>query len=180
MTLPSLIVPERLDYLERMARNAPRGDFVELGVYQGGSAERLYKVAQEQGRELYLFDTFDGMPFCDRDRGDVHGIGSFDHVDFVSIVRAMPKAIICKGVFPHTMAVARKAGLGKIAFAHIDADAYWSITWACWLFEGRMVTGGRMLFDDYHALEGAHRAIDDAYPRERIIETGEERVFVEF
>ena len=62
MTGPSLLSPEQLEDLAQLARSAPAGAFVEVGVYRGGSARVLCDIAQEQGRTLYLFDTFAGHP----------------------------------------------------------------------------------------------------------------------
>ena len=37
----------------------------EVGVYKGGSAWFIAKVADERGVDLHLFDTFTGIPFHD-------------------------------------------------------------------------------------------------------------------
>ncbi len=61
--LPSLLGAEQLAALATLARATPPGDFAEVGVYRGGSAQVLYEIAQEQNRTLHLFDTFTGTPF---------------------------------------------------------------------------------------------------------------------
>ncbi len=50
--LPSLINADRLAMMYILAESSPPGDFIEVGVFQGGSAEVLYDVASLQKRKL--------------------------------------------------------------------------------------------------------------------------------
>lgn len=155
----SLIEPTALRELEAAARAAPAGDFVEIGVYHGGSAMVLYGVAEEQGRTLYLYDTFSGIPESSPGEGDLHQVGDFGDASLEAVQAAMPNAVITQGVFPHVL----MAGLGLIALAHIDCDQYVSTVAACRHLAHRMVPGGVMIFDDYNCLRGATRAVDAAF-----------------
>ena len=47
----SRIEHDQLLALAALAETAPRGDFVEVGVYRGGSAWYLYAVCQRQHRD---------------------------------------------------------------------------------------------------------------------------------
>lgn len=157
MTTPptSLIGPGHLDSLCALATTTPPGCFVELGVFEGGSAYRLMEVAREQGRKLYLYDTFEGIPF--QGKGDQHTIGEFA-ADLESVKEVIPDAIFVKGIFPYSL-----VEMDPIAFVHVDADQYQSILDACHVFPPLMVPGGIMLFDDYGQLEGATKAIDEYF-----------------
>jgi len=42
------------------------GDFAELGVYKGNTSAVLMHYAKQAGRELFLFDTFEGFDDADR------------------------------------------------------------------------------------------------------------------
>src|SRR5262245_328780 len=95
--------------------------FVEVGVYKGGSAWHLAKIAREQGRELHLFDTFSGIPY--KDEIDSLDIGRFADTSLEAVRKAIPDAHFYAGVFPDTM----PAELTGIAFAHIDCDQYHSV-----------------------------------------------------
>ena len=100
LPLPSLIGEDGLDRLERYARKAPEGCFVEVGVYQGGSAQRLYKVAFERECDLHLFDTFEGMPF--QGEHDRHKAGEFGQVDieaFVNLAETAPADMLGNLIF---------------------------------------------------------------------------------
>ena len=52
------------DAVQYVVRNQIPGDIVECGVWKGGSmmaVARTLMQAGDQGRHLYLFDTFEGM-----------------------------------------------------------------------------------------------------------------------
>jgi O-methyltransferase len=154
----SLINDEVLVELAEDARAAPPGDIVEVGVYQGGSAARLAEVACEQGRRLFLFDTFTGMPFAGEH--DHHPVGDFADTSAEAVREAIPWAEVVEGVFPGTL----HEGVGPIAFAHIDCDQYESVRACCEALGPLMVSGGIMAFDDYDALAGARMAVDECFP----------------
>lgn len=158
LRLPSAMSDASLNDMVALARTTPPGPFVEVGVWQGGSAQRLYEVAQEQRRATWLFDTFTGIPFADP--VDIHKVGDFNGVDLEAIRLAMPKANIVKGIFP--------ASLGprpdSIAFIHEDTDQYRSTRSVIVYLWPRLVPGGIILFDDYNTSDcpGSRRAIDEA------------------
>jgi len=146
-TFGSLLSTACLDDLCDLARTAPPGAFVEVGVYRGGSAIRLYEIAEQQNRTLYLFDTFAGHSIVDPEHDDpgIHHVGRFDDGPTVSVLRIrMPRAIFGVGSFPLTL-----GATGPIAFVHSDADLYWPTHAVCELLVPRMVSGGMLLFDDY-------------------------------
>lgn len=171
---PSLIGPKELKELESAARAAPPGDLVEVGVYKGGSAAVLGKVAREQGRRLFLFDTFTGIPFRD-DGVDHHNVGDFDDTSAEAVQAAVPNAHIREGLFPDTLT----DEVGPIALAHIDCDQYRSVRACCQELAPRMVRGGVMVFDDPNVLPGAALAVRESFDgdRIRISDTGKWRVY---
>jgi O-methyltransferase len=166
MTLPSLINTSNLAALVHLAQTSPPGGcFVELGVYQGGSACHLLVLAKQQRRELHLFDTFTGIP--EASAGDWHVIGDFSRVNLADVQQALAGAIFHIGVFPATLA---GLTLPPIAFAHIDCDQYASTKAA--IEQLPMMPGGIMLFDDWHELPGATRAVDEAFPTVKVTAHG--------
>jgi O-methyltransferase len=157
--------PERLYTLFTLARQSLHlpGDFIETGVWRGGTAALFAKLLREHSphpRRLHLFDTFAGMPAthaCDTYyRGGEFADTSLD------VVRAKVNAEFVRfypGLIPDTF-----AGCGdlRFAFAHIDLDVYQSIRDACEFVYPRLVVGGVMVFDDYawSTCPGARRAVD--------------------
>jgi O-methyltransferase len=154
----SLLSDSALAELEEIAAAAPAGAFAEFGVYQGGAAVVLAAIARRQGRVLYLFDTFCGMPFAGpKDR---HPVGDFADTSYELVRGLIPDAIMVPGVFPASLDA---SGLQPVplAFVHVDADQYDSLTDAIRVFPPLMVSGGVMLFDDYGCVPGATEAVND-------------------
>jgi O-methyltransferase len=126
--------------LVALCEQAPDGAIVELGVYKGGSAAQLARVAR--GRALHLFDTFEGIPF--RGELDLFNEGAFRDVDEAAIRQALPEAHFHKGVFPATL----PDELTGIAFVHLDADQYQSTYDGIRTLWPRMLKGAILAFDD--------------------------------
>lgn len=158
-TLPSLIGPTTLADLVQQAEHTPPGAWVEVGVYRGGSAQRLYIAAQQQRRTLWLFDTFTGMPFCHE--GDAHPVGDFGNVDLPALKAAMPAARFIEGVFPDTLTAKVLREIAPIAFVHVDCDQYASVKACIEHLIPLMALGGVMWFDDPGCLESADRAVNE-------------------
>jgi hypothetical protein len=152
--LRSLLSPAAIADLRELAAAAPPGCFVEVGVYQGGSAQHLAEIAAAQGRALYLYDTFRGIPV--QGPLDSHPVGDFGDTSAEAVREAIPAAIVVEGVFPDS-----KMAMPPVAFAHIDCDQYESVARAILALTPLMAPGGVMLFDDYKCLDGATTAVHD-------------------
>jgi O-methyltransferase len=139
--------------LGKEARSAPDGCFVEVGIYTGGSASILTEIAQEQNRKVFLYDTFEGLPYSSN--GDTHQVGEFCYTDYEYIKNALPYANVIKGIFPESA-----VEMPSVAFAHLDVDQYESYVGCINYLKPKMVKGGIMWFDDYE-LAGAKKAIDE-------------------
>jgi len=138
----SCIHQAALEHTAWLASLTPPGAFVEVGVYKGGCAWYLERIAQRQGRELHLFDTFTGIPH--KGPGDHHNVGDFGDTSLEAVKAAVPSAIFHAGVFPDTL----PADLMDIAFVHCDVDQTESVRAVINQLWGRMVIGGVMAFDD--------------------------------
>ena len=141
--------------MSHMAAVSPPGDFVEVGVYKGGSAAWLMPIAVGRRATLHLFDTFTGMPYsCEHDELCT---GHFSETDYETIVKSFPKAKVYKGVFPETL----PNDLFNIAFVHVDCDQYQSVKACIEHLKPRLVEGGLLYFDDYTFVKGAKMAVDE-------------------
>lgn len=159
MSAPASLVPMyALDELRVLASGTPPGHFAEFGVYKGGSAYELAKVARAQGRSLYLFDTFTGIPIAGPH--DRHQVGDFSDTSYHQVRELIPEAIMIAGIFPESL-VAHGVRPAPLAFVHVDADQYESLAAAIRIFPPLMVQGGLMLFDDYGYVPGATKAVDE-------------------
>ncbi len=171
--LHSLIAIDDLLEMTAHAAATPNGSFVEVGVYQGGSAYWLYKVAMTQKRNLYLYDTFNGIPY--RDEIDSHEIGDFKDTNIDYVRAMMPEATIVSGVFPESATL-----MTPIAFAHIDCDQYRAVKESASYLHTKMVHGGIMWFDDYGSLNGATQAINEFFSPKSITRVGSGKAMVRF
>lgn len=137
------------------------GDIAELGVYKGGCSVILRRLAPY--KPLHLFDTFTGTPIddplCHHKRGE--WAFSLDEVR-----RNVGEANYHEGVFPESAAAL--AGR-QFCFVMVDPDTYQGVKDAIAFFWPRLVTGGKMLFDDYGwtPCAGVQVAIDEAFPDNR-------------
>lgn len=147
---------ETLEALLQTAARTPPGAFVEVGVYQGGSAERLSNLAELQGRPIYLYDTFTGIPY--RDSIDKHRVGDFCDGDERLVRARCPRATVIAGCFPDSA-----VPMEPVAFAHLDCDQYRAHCESIDYLLPLMVTGGIMWFDDAPWLEGATQAVMERF-----------------
>lgn len=164
--LPTLLSPAALATLERLAESAPAGCFVEVGVFRGGSLQRLYRISERQGRRVWGFDTFRGL--IDRAAVDVIPLGHFDaggDAAYFQLRLALPRAYIVMGVFPDVlqrMIGETEGGPQGVAFAHVDVDQYQSYKATLAALWPRMASGGIILCDDYDSLHGAQAAVNES------------------
>lgn len=148
------------------AKRTPTGCFVEVGVYKGGTGWWLNHLALEQGRSLYLYDTFTGIPH--EDAVDSHHIGDFADTSYEAVCELIPGAFIVKGVFPGSAAL-----MPPVAFVHLDCDQYRSVKESVEYLRPRMVPQGVIWFDDSPGLQGAQKAALEAFgDRLQLSETG--------
>lgn len=151
--LPTLLPPQALRSLLYYAARAPAGAIVEVGVYQGGSASALATL----GRELYLYDTFEGMPVSGP--SDTHPLGHFADCSAAAVQAAIPSAHVIKGVFPASL-----VAMPPIAFVHADGDQYQTTKDILQHLPPLMVKGGMILFDDYLVddCQGCTQAVNES------------------
>jgi O-methyltransferase len=142
------------------------GVLFECGVYKGGSAYLLKKCSQIYGidKELYLFDTFKGMPPVNKQE-DLHNENDFNDItlDLVKdFVGEDLKTHFIQGFIPDTFKDLQDI---KIAFAHIDVDIYKSVWDCCEFIWSRLSVGGIIVFDDYgfDSCPGAKKAVDSFF-----------------
>lgn len=124
-----------------------QGAICEVGVYRGGTALLIRRTTN---KNLYLFDTFEGMPKVDSDK-DLHHTGDFadtseEHVrNLLGTSNYLIFTGIYKGRFPETIPF---NGDMKFSFVHIDVDIYQSVKDCLEYFYARMVKGGIICLDD--------------------------------
>lgn len=142
-----------------------KGDFVECGVYKGGTAAVLSKFLRSE-RKIWIYDSFEGLPqTIDIDGEDAKEwigkcVGSVEDVREVMKLLSISKRdyIIKKGWFKQTF---REKLPEKVALLHCDSDWYESVSLVLDTFYPLIPEGGCIILDDFGYWEGCREAFYD-------------------
>jgi O-methyltransferase len=167
----TLVSREKLAVLCRLItaldRDQVPGAIVECGTFKGGAAAVMASRANGR-RDLYLFDSFEGLPppgvedgalarqqfqpgWCASTEDDVRQA-------FAAADASTAALHIIKGWFADTFP---RTQLPPIALLHIDADWYDSVRLCLETWYDRITPGGYVVLDDYGRWEGCTRAADE-------------------
>ena len=168
------------EYIER--RSIP-GAVVECGVYRGGGMMAVALTLQRlrSRRELYLFDTFEGMSApTDVDRS-YKGEAAIDMAaetpdwaaaSLEAVTRNMEstgydRSLVhyIKGKVEDTLPGGAPA---QIALLRLDTDWYESTYHELVHLYPRLAAGGPLLIDDYGHWEGCRRAVDEYFEQHQV------------
>ncbi len=148
------------------------GDFIELGVYRGGTALLLAAALDEAGSaaRLHLLDAWQGMPPPTLEDGRPWiGQGYFADASEAGVRAALARHRLlhrCQtaaGWFEQTLPAVR----GPFAFAHVDCDYYAPVRYCLDHLLPRMAAHGTIVVDDHGDAEprsfpGVARAVQAA------------------
>ncbi|MFF9686049.1 TylF/MycF/NovP-related O-methyltransferase [Streptomyces sp. NPDC014623] len=185
--------PERLNAFVLATRHIVKhgipGDIVECGVWRGGSMQacaRTLLSLGETGRDLYLFDTYEGMtpPTAEDLRRDgrparelldaqgkdrpIWAVASLEDVQagFEQVPYPKDRVHYVRGKVEDTVPGQAPE---RISVLRLDTDWYASTKHELTHLYGRLVSGGVLLIDDYGYWQGSRQAVD-----EFLEETGEQ------
>jgi hypothetical protein len=158
------------------------GAIVECGVWRGGAmmaaAKTLLEIGADQ-RDLYLFDTFEGMnepadvdrdvagitaavllDDADRDESWIWAMASIDEVRQNVLGTRYPESLIhfVEGLVEETLP-SRAPGL--IAVLRLDTDWYQSTKHELECLVPRVAPNGVLVIDDYGHWQGCRQAVDE-------------------
>lgn len=163
------------------------GDFVECGVWKGGAAMLMAMTLLELDvgdRNLYLFDTFQGMtpPSEDdkvaytgqpvREKWEEDLRGTKNNFGWWAVPRQEVEATIHSTGYPDNRVVTVQGdvlqtvpqqGPEKIALLRLDTDWYESTLHELQHLYPRLEPGGVLLLDDYGHFTGARKAVDEYF-----------------
>ncbi len=153
-----------------------RGDVCEFGIAQGATSALLANEIRGTDRQLWLFDSFEGLPRpTEKDVliDDVLHLGSMEKyegqmaVGKHSVVRRLreidfPRSRVCivPGFIERTIKSVRLPE--AVAFAYVDFDLYEPIKIALEFLDGVTGAGAHVVVDDYGWVSaGAQIAVDE-------------------
>lgn len=169
-----------------IARHKIEGDVVECGVWRGGSMMAVALTLCEEGetgRQLHLFDTFEGMPPpSEEDQRRKDGADAqllLDRNEKSSMVWAAASQDDVRAGMESTPYPADQinyfAGMveetipehapERISLLRLDTDWYDSTVHELNHLYDRLTPGGVIIFDDYGYWEGARKAVDEFLDR---------------
>jgi predicted O-methyltransferase YrrM len=176
--------PERVAALCQAVRhveaNNVQGAFVECGVYRGGSSMAA-AMSFTKPRDLYLYDTFEGMSAPTAD--DWHAGSKQSAADLLS-ANGKSARVWCYSALDEVRSNMNKTGYpqdrvhyvqGKveetipqsapdqIALLRLDTDWYESTKHELQHLYPRLSPGGIMIVDDYGCWAGARKAVDEYF-----------------
>jgi O-methyltransferase len=178
MTSPERIISltRAIDYIEA---NAIEGSIVECGVWKGGSVMAALLALKEKNRNIYLYDTFEGMSeptendesyknesakeaFQNKD-DYWERIACYSTLDEVKnnihkVNYPTNKINFVQGKVEETIP---KTIPEKIAILRLDTDWYESTMHEMVHLFPRLVTGGVIIIDDYGHWKGCKKAVDE-------------------
>ena len=174
-----------LEGIRHLDRANIEGAFVECGVWRGGSAMLMASESLRLGRvrDLYLYDTYEGMPPPEDVDVDFLGvrasdrmaatIGNADKSDFwaraqIDVVRTnlastgYPELSLhyVQGKVEQTLPAQAP---DSIALLRLDTDWYSSTRHELVHLYPRLRPGGILIIDDYGHWKGARQAVDEYF-----------------
>lgn len=172
-------------------RNGIAGAFAECGVYKGGSMMVVALTLLSEGvddRELYLFDTFAGMPAPGKEDVDYRGRAAIETFSqkrisdtsstwvnaslqdvrqaIASTSYPMDRVHFIEGMVEDTIPETAPASL---ALLRLDTDWYQSTKHELVHLYPRVSPRGMVIVDDYGHFEGARRAVDEYFAENQIV-----------
>ena len=162
------------------------GDFVECGVWRGGSVMAMARRLRELGaadRTLWLYDTYEGMttPTADDVEAttgttaqqllDSTAIGNGNNVWCVAGIHDVRTNVTSTG-YPSDLLRFVKGDVAqtlhesvpdRIALLRLDTDWYESTRVGLEVLYPRLSIGGVCILDDYGHWKGARKAVDDYF-----------------
>lgn len=167
---------KRLDNLqmciERVLEDQIPGDFIETGVWKGGSTifmRGALRIYGDESRQVWVADSFQGLPPPNADEypadtGDIHfTIDSLrvteEHVkqNFAGYGLLDERVRFLKGWFSDTLP---SAPIDRLSILRLDGDMYESTMDAMQNLYDKLSVGGYVIVDDY-CITSCAKAITD-------------------
>jgi O-methyltransferase len=155
--------------VEEILRNNVPGDFIETGVWRGGTTifmRALLRVYGVTDRTVWVADSFEGMPrpTSSTDTADLSHLEQLKvpleqvQANFAKFGLLDDQVRFLKGWFSDTLAT---APIKQLAILRLDGDLYSSTMDALHALYHRVSPGGYVIVDDYNGWASCHRAVND-------------------
>ena len=179
------VVDPRREYFERvfatLASSGTEGDYLEFGVYRGGSFIQAFHLAKKYGfsrMRFFAFDSFLGLPTSEGttfQEGEYHCSREL----FTKAIRKagvdLDKVRVVEGFYTDSLGNDVKVNheIKKAALIHVDSDLYVSAKQVLHFVQDLLQLGSIIVFDNWHTFEWAGEEVD-------LQQFGERRAFEEW
>ncbi len=178
--------------VEYIVKNKIPGDFVECGVWKGGSCMIMamtLELFEDTNRKIYLYDTYEGMPkptaedvitwngrsVLEKWEEDISG--KKDNFGSWAVGLEEVKANISNCNYPSDNFIfvpgdvaetLKEIKPDKIALLRLDTDWYASTVLELEILYPVLVERGALIIDDYGHFDGARKAVDEYFQNRTI------------
>lgn len=187
MVAPSGLWATMLACKHILAHDIP-GDFVECGVWRGGTAILAAAILQQHGsnRKVYLYDTFAGMSqpedndinldngkpaaqLYQANKKATHNAWCYASLEdvknnFVKAGLSLDNLVFVKGDVLQTLQQTKDLPK-QISLLRLDTDWYQSTLLELEVLYPKLSVGGILAVDDYGAWSGSKQATDEYFTR---------------
>jgi O-methyltransferase len=159
--------------VETALRDQVPGDFIETGVWRGGSCIFMRAILNANGvtdRTVWVADSFEGLPKPDAekypdDKGDDH----YTYANLAISIEEVQQNFRAYNLLDHQVKFLKGwfkdtlpgAPIQKLAVARLDGDMYESTMDALVSLYPKLSVGGFLIVDDYWAVPACKKAVHD-------------------
>lgn len=172
----TMIGLKRLDNIqtciEQVVKEDIPGDLIETGVWRGGATIFMRAVLKSLGvtnRTVWVADSFEGLPKPEKmhvaDKKDINYAFGFLAIDLEQVKSNFKRyhmldeqVKFLKGWFKDTLP---EAPINKLSLLRLDGDMYGSTMVALEHLYPKLSKGGYIIIDDYGAVQGCKKAVED-------------------
>ena len=163
-----------IEAIEYLTKYQIPGAIVECGVWKGGSMMAAALALQDTNRELYLYDTFEGMTDpteVDKSFDGRTAIEQFSDVRCYAGLEEVRTNMLSTGypedkihfVIGRVEEMLQVTVPDTIALLRLDTDWYESTKCELENLYPRLVKGGILIIDDYGHWQGCKKAVDEYF-----------------
>ncbi|RKX83724.1 MAG: macrocin O-methyltransferase [Spirochaetes bacterium] len=179
--------------VEYIVKNKIPGDFVECGVWKGGSCMLIamaLELFEDTNRKIYLYDTYEGMPKPTEEdviswngrsvleKWEEDNSGIKDNFGSWAVGLEEVKTNISITEYPENNLIfvpgdvaltLKKVKPATIALLRLDTDWYASTVEELEILYPLVVEKGVLIIDDYGHFDGARKAVDEYFENRTIL-----------
>ena len=166
-----------INTVEYTIENGFEGDFVECGVWRGGSVMAMIMTLQRLGveKKIWLYDTYEGMsePTDEDVHNGKHANDMMEANSFIKCIATIDKVkasisqLDYKGELVYVKGKVEDTIPGeapeKISFLRLDTDWYESTKHELIHLYPRLAENGVMIIDDYNFWDGSTKAVNEYF-----------------